>query len=99
MSGGRFDYDQYRIRTIWETIQSEIGKNNQPVKSRDRWGDWDTREVYSNYSDETIAEFEKAVHYLKLAEIYAQRVDWLLSGDDGEESFHKRLKEELSKLV
>jgi hypothetical protein len=25
----------------------------------------------------------------------AQRVDWLISGDDGEESFHQRWKEEL----
>lgn len=44
----------------------------------------------------TIMEFRKGVIYLKLAEIYAQRIDWLVSGDDGEEAFHKRLKEELS---
>jgi hypothetical protein len=30
-----------------------------------------------------------------LAKIYAQRVDWFLSGDDGEETFHERLKEDL----
>lgn len=34
----------------------------------------------------------------KKAYIYAQRIDWLLSGDDGEKSFHKRLKEELQQL-
>ena len=38
------------------------------------------------------------MHILKQAEIYAQRIDWLLSGDDGEESFHERLKEELEEL-
>jgi hypothetical protein len=27
-----------------------------------------------------------------------QRMDWLLSGDDGEESFLKRLDEDLKKL-
>jgi hypothetical protein len=27
-----------------------------------------------------------------------QRIDWLLSGDDGEESFIERLKEDLEKL-
>jgi len=32
---------------------------------------------------------------LRKAAIYAQRIDWLLSGDDGEESFLERLKEEL----
>jgi len=35
---------------------------------------------------------------LKVASVYAQRIDWLLSGDDGEESFLKRLKEELGQL-
>lgn len=50
------------------------------------------------YSKETIKEFKKAVKYLKKAQIYAQRIDWLLSGDDGEETFHKRLKEDLEKL-
>ena len=35
---------------------------------------------------------------LKKAYIYAQRVDWLLSGDDGNESFIERLTEELNKL-
>ena len=28
----------------------------------------------------------------RIAGIYAQRIDWLLSGDDGEDSFHERLK-------
>lgn len=33
-----------------------------------------------------------------MAEIYAQRIDWLISGDDNENTFHKRLKEEINKL-
>ena len=37
------------------------------------------------------------IDILRRAEIYAQRVDYLISGDDGEESFHSRLKEELEK--
>ena len=39
--------------------------------------------------------------YLKIlnkAFVYVNRIDWLLSGDDGEETFHKRLKEDLEKL-
>jgi len=36
---------------------------------------------------------------LKKAQIYAQRIDYLISGDDGEESFRERLKEELDKLA
>ena len=52
---------------------------------------------YPNYTEETIKEFRNAIDILRRAEIYAQRVDYLISGDDGEESFHSRLKEELEK--
>ena len=36
--------------------------------------------------------------YLNLAGIYTKRLDWLFSGDDGEDRFFKRLKEELDKF-
>ena len=41
---------------------------------------------------------KEAIKALKIAQVYAQRVDWLLSGDDGEESFLSRLDDELKKL-
>ena len=47
---------------------------------------------------EVVEEFKKGLKILKTAAIYAQRIDWLLSGDDGEDSFKKRLKEELDEL-
>ena len=50
---------------------------------------------YYDYSKETLDEFKKGLDILNKAYIYTQRIDWLLSGDDGEESFHKRLKEDL----
>lgn len=98
MSGGHFDYDQYKIGYIADSIKSIIDKNNKPIEKEDRWGDFDDRTVYHSFSDETIAEFEKAIKCLKMAEIYAQRIDWLISGDDNENTFHKRLKEEINKL-
>lgn len=52
---------------------------------------------YPNYTEETIKEFRNAVDALRRAEIYAQRVDYLICGDDEEESFHSRLKEDLDK--
>ena len=52
---------------------------------------------YPEYTEETIKEFKNAIDALRRAEIYAQRVDWLICGDDGEESFHKRLKADLEK--
>ena len=81
MSGGHFDYQQSRIMDIYISIEAYISDNK----------------YNNNYNEETIKELKKAVDVLKVGYIYAHRIDWLLSGDDGEEAFHKRLKEELNK--
>ncbi len=81
MSGGHFDYWQYHIGTIADKIEEEIDQN----KDRPDW--WDNWEG-ARFSDKTIAEFRKGVEILRKAEIYANRIDWLLSGDDGERSWH-----------
>ena len=105
MSGGSLcDYQQYHIRDMWERIQEEIDSNNKPYYENPEY-EWEKlankdffEEGGKRYSDETIAEFKNGIEILKKAYIYAQRIDWLLSGDDGEESFHERLKEELQQL-
>lgn len=53
---------------------------------------------FPDYTPETIAEFRKGVEILKRASVYAHRINWLISGDDGEDSFHKRLEEDLKGL-
>ena len=53
---------------------------------------------YNDFSKETLDEFRKGLDILNKAYIYAQRIDWLLSGDDGEETFHQRLEEDLKNL-
>jgi hypothetical protein len=108
MSGGHFDYDQHKIGTIAESIQSVIDKNGKKKTDEElQNSSWSNSEWYSKYpeetyhhkySDEVINEFKKGVELLKQAQVYAQRIDWLLSGDDGEETFLKRLKEDLNKL-
>ena len=93
MSGGKFDYQQYRLHDIAEQIKEEIERN---TVEPDYWyGEWNGQV----YSDDTIEDFKRAVAYLRIAECYAERVDWLCSGDDGEKEFHERLKEELGKLI
>ena len=94
MSGGYFDYKQDYIRDVVESIEEEIAHN----KVKPDWIDdseWDGQ----MYSDAVITQFEDAVEILKKAEVYAKRIDWLLSGDDGEESFLKRLREDLAKVI
>jgi hypothetical protein len=93
MSGGHFNYKQHVMLDMADDIGSEILTNDSTEKNE--WGN----NIGSHYSPETIAEFEKAVKALKLAYVYAQRIDWLLSGDDGEDSFHKRLQAQLKELT
>lgn len=50
------------------------------------------------YTPETLEELKKGLAVMRRASVYAQRIDWLFSGDDGEETFHERLKEELDNL-
>lgn len=92
MSGGYFNYDQHRITQIADDIQAVIDDNcNDSVND---WGDTIGRQ----YSPETIDRLNEAVYALRVAQVYAHRVDWLLSDDDGEGSFIKRLVEELEGL-
>ena len=91
MSGGHFNYEQYKISQIADEVEQLIFHNDS--NELDEWG----RTKGSHYKPETIAEFRKGLEALRKAFVYAQRIDWLVSGDDGEDSFHERLKLELSR--
>lgn len=92
MSGGYFDYQQYKLDQMADEILHLIESNED--KTVNDWGDRKGR----FYSAETIQRFKEAVDALNLAKVYVQRIDWLVSGDDGEESFHNRLNKELNEL-
>ena len=113
MSGGHFDYYQWQINDIANAIEEYINGYsldeediNDYIKSRwleDKEKEYIRKNKHTkpnpfDYNKETIKELKKGLAILRKAYIYAQRIDWLLSGDDGEESFQKRLKEELDNL-
>ena len=113
MSGGHFDYSQYHIEQIANDIEEEInGHELDGYEVQDYIREYflegnEAEYVRKNkhtipakfyYSKETVAEFRKAVRLLRKAYVYAQRIDWLLSGDDGEDNFHNRLKDDLEEL-
>lgn len=94
MSGGHFDYDQYKIGYIADSIEQIIIKNGEKRERRESW----ESEYYYNYPPEVIEKFKEGLRALRIAQIYAQRIDWLVSGDDGEESFLRRLHGDLRSL-
>ena len=106
MSGGTFDYKQYEFGYIADQIEQYVEKNGRKKLSSELYSyhDREWLEEYPNdayhykYPDEVIKEFKNAIYYIRKAQIYTQRVDWLIAGDDGEDSFLERLKEELTKL-
>ncbi len=109
MSGGRFEYKQYGISDIADYVHNEISKSGKPkseqeIKDTKRWSGDDWFEKYPDdlnhyqYPDAVIEEFKKGYWILRKAAIYAQRIDWILSGDDGDESFIRRLRDELEQL-
>ena len=89
MSGGYFDHNQYRIAQIADDIEHLIGSNDD--ETLDDWGTPRGR----GYSEATIAKFKEAVRTLRRAEAMAQRVDWMVSDDDSEDTFHKRWDKEV----
>ena len=114
MSGGHFGYAQYHIADIYNDIEAYLDgeplDDDCEVEEyiRNHYLEDDEKEYIrkhfrtipnrDGYSEETLQEFRKAVTLLKQAEAYTQRIDWLLSGDDGEDNFHERLKAELEEL-
>jgi len=92
MSGGHFDYQQYRLQDIADEIVKLIHRNDDQTPN-----DWGCPRGGS-YSEAALKEFWTAVQLLRQAQTYTDRIDWLVSGDDGEEMFHQRLKADLQEV-
>jgi hypothetical protein len=107
MSGGKFNYDQDKIKEIADKIEHLIEKNGKQLDDEELdelrkyqpvgWEDmWPEDKYHTKYEPETIDKFKEGFDILNKAYIYAQRIDWLLSGDDGEDNFHNRLESDLN---
>lgn len=87
MSGGTFDYVEFRLQEVQDKLQKVINGN-----------DGSDPEVYANnYKPETIKALQEIVQLVQIAQISIHRADYLIAGDDSEESFHKNLTEEIQK--
>jgi hypothetical protein len=92
MSGGHFDYDQFSMGQIADEIERLIEINDS--EETDAYGD----KIGYFFPHEIIKRFKEAVQTLRIAQVMAQRIDWLVSGDDSEESFLRRWNDDLSKI-
>jgi hypothetical protein len=108
MSGGFFDYKQWEISQIADSIERIIEKSGRKKTDEELkdefWRDPDWYDKYPEdlyhhkYPDEVIEKFKEGLNIIRQAQIYAQRIDWLISGDDGNDSFLRRLKNDLNEL-
>ena len=55
-------------------------------------------ESSTNYPSNVLVEIEHGLTVIRKAAIYAHRIDWLLAGDDGLESFLSRIENDLEEL-
>ena len=166
MSGGTFDYIQYRLKDVVEEIKERISRNGKTVQQvwdemsdmeqqdasqwekpwtfiyhpwcidadaddrankemgvdyqtrpfdslseedKKKWNqirrDYILRQIKehnasvegSNYSETTIDQLQAMRKTIQKAAIYINRSDWLLAGDDAEDNFLERTKEDLEK--
>jgi hypothetical protein len=92
MSGGLFDYNQHRLLEAVNTLRTTI----ETIK-KVRSGALRGNDHYPEVNIQSLAALEQGLKYLRLAYVYMQRIDWSLSGDDGEDCFQKRLTAALNR--
>lgn len=104
MSGGHFDHKQYWINDIADSIERELNRQGKEKPkdelycNKEYYAEYPEEKFYPIYSDVVQEKMREAVKQLRIVAIYAQRIDWFLSGDDSEESFIERLDEELNEI-
>lgn len=90
MSGGNFDYVQYRIEEAARELDKLIVRQAPGSAEHDCT-------VEHDYNPEVIELFNETSHNLFRTAEMLQRVDWLVSGDDGPESFLERWEKDVRK--
>jgi hypothetical protein len=89
MSGGFFDYEQFHIGEIADKLARVIEEEENAAHAGDPG---------RGLSHSTLLDFRDALELLQKAAVYVNRIDWLLSGDDGEVEFDRRLFDDLRNL-
>ncbi len=86
MSGGHFQYDEFKMQHMAEQIDFEIQHNDLPDPQYGQTNGY-SKEVlfYMQYTRDALMHSHKMTKHL----------DYLLSGDTGQEDYLERVKNEL----
>ena len=87
MSGGHFNYGCFRISQFADELKHEIDINDDETK--DDYGDCRGHFL----CEETIKRLVTSHQMIETAGKLAREIEWLYSGDHGEESFNRLIDE------
>jgi len=85
MSGGSFNnngYIYYQVHQFADELEHEIENNDL----KDEWG------YYRGYGEEVLSYLREQIPILRNLSQVMRDIDYLYSGDHGEDSFLKRVK-------
>jgi len=91
MSGGHFNYDSSVMSRFADDLKHELDIND--TSEKDEYGD----KVGARYSKKTVAVLKRCHAIIAIAGDLAKEIEWLYSGDHGEESFLKLARPTLKK--
>jgi len=87
MSGGHFDNNCFSISRFASELEHELNVNDSD--ETDDWGD----RIGKGYSKDTVDLLRQCLVIITLAGELAKEIEWLYSGDHGEETFMEIMKE------
>jgi len=85
MSGGAFDYQDSRLDDIADTLRTKIAKCRKGHE-------------YHDYPERFLNEMISTYRKTKELRVLLQRIDWVLSGDDGVDTYFERIVEDMDDL-
>ena len=93
MSGGHFNYDCFAVSRFADDLRHELDINDSAEKDEYGWN------IGMGYNKKTVAALKKCHKVFELAGALAKEVEWLYSGDHGEDSFLKLVRPTLKKIT
>ena len=106
MSGGAYDYIQCRLDEVVGRMVKEISlfgktltqQDYDRLDESDKWWHEVGEPLGKITSEEALKRFRECAEIVAKARIAIERADYLVSGDDGDDSFVKRYDEEMDAL-